>query len=316
MKFSLATKKYIEERMRVGLSCKSSGYLLKQFERMNGDKELSNITEDEIFKFVYSGKVSEKTHFSRFSIIRGLYKWAVNRGTVQSSPIVSDGPKSTCVFIPYIYTREELKKLFASAGTLNDRSSPMQGDTMKAVLVTLYACGLRLSEALNIRLCDIDLNSQRLTILETKFKKSRILPFGDELCAFISKYYRMRCKHLPLPYGQKSHLFVSRTGHQFSKNHISHMFERIRKLADIYVPERKQQPRLHDLRHTFAVHKLMELYNSGKEVNKLIHELSTYLGHKDLEDTKVYLSMTKEFLEIVSQKFEIFANQEKENHEK
>lgn len=309
MKFSLAISKSIEEKKRVGLSYRSSACVLRQFEKFNGDCDLSDITEEDIFKFVYSGNVSSKTQFYRFSLLKRLFTWAVNRGTLQDNPIVSEGPKSFCDFTPYIYSRDELRQLFSASETLNDRSSPMQGDTMKALLVTIYACGLRLSEGLNIRLCDIDLLTQKLTILETKFKKSRILPFGDELNAFLKEYHKKRITHLPLPSAQESYFFASRTGQQLHKNYVSHIFGRIRQLANI-TGEKRRLPRLHDLRHTFAVHKLMELYDSGEDVNKLINELSTYLGHKDLDDTKVYLTMTKEFLEIVSNKYEKFINQE------
>lgn len=304
MRLAQAIKSFTEVKRRIGLSFKSSHSLLMQFLRQTGDKELNCITEQEIKNYVYSGTVSSKTRSARFSKVKRLLEWAHNQGYLSVLPMPHVGPKYVNNFTPYIYSREELKKIFFSAGSLNDRSSPMQGDTLKTFFVTLYACGLRLSEGLNIRLCDVDFEKKTILILESKFRKSRILPFGSQLETVLRNYRDKRIKYLPLPQKDKSYFFVSRNGNRFSKNHVSHMFERVRKLANIYIPTRDQQPRLHDLRHTYAVHKLTEWYEQGENVQDLIYNLSTYLGHKDLEDTKVYLSMTKDFLQIVSNKFE------------
>lgn len=309
MKLAQAIKSFTETKRRVGLSFVDSYYMLMQFQKIVGDKELNCITEQDVFNFVNSGNVSTRTRAARFSKIKKLLEWAQNFGVLSSFPIISPGPKAVYNFTPYIYSRDELKHLFYAAGSLNDRSSPMQGDTLKTFLVTVYACGLRLSEGLNIRLCDVDFEKKTIIILESKFKKTRILPFGSQLEEVLRDYKEKRIKNLPLPQKNESYFFVSRNGNRFASTHISHMFERVRKLANIYVPSRKQQPRLHDLRHTYAVHKLMEWYEQGENVQELIYNLSTYMGHKDLEDTKIYLSMTKDFLRIVSNKFEDYIEQ-------
>ena len=306
MKLARAIESFTEVKRRVGLSYRESHYTLLQFLKQTGDKDLNCITEQEIINFVYSGTVSSKTRSARFTKVKKLFEWARDQGCLSVLPMPPVAPKLVNTFTPYIYSRDELKHIFFSAGSLNDRSSPMQGDTLKAFLVTIYACGLRLSEGLNIRLCDVDFERKTIIILETKFKKSRILPFGNQLETVLRDYRDKRIKYLPLPQKDKSYFFVSRNGNRFSSTHISHMFERVRKLANIYVPTRDQQPRLHDLRHTYAVHKLTEWYEQGENVQKLIYNLSTYMGHKDLEDTKVYLTMTKDFLQIVSNKFEQF----------
>ena len=306
MKLSTAIKKFVREKQLVGLNYDDAKFMLEQFSRFSGDIELDCITNQNVVDYVYSGNITETTQAARFQKVKKFLEWAVNREFITRMPITSIGPKIQKKFIPYIYSREELKRLFSASGTLDDRSSPLQGKTLKMLLVTIYACGLRLGEAIDLRICDVNLAEQKIIVLESKFRKTRILPIGETLCNELQNYLKLRRSCLLLPKGKESSFFASRTGHNFCTTHIDHTFQRIRNLADIAGINRKIPPRIHDLRHTYAVHKLMEWYRAGENVNDLLPYLSTYMGHKDLEDTKVYLTMTREFLSLISDKYETY----------
>ena len=170
--------------------------------------------------------------------------------------------------------------------------------------------GLRVGEAIRLNLCDVDLEQRIITVRDTKFYKTRLVPIGPRLASKLRVYLRQRCA-LALPLGQDSALLCTRTGHRLNYQYVITLFQRVRLAAGIARPTGElRPPRLHDLRHTAAVHRVLEWYRAGKDVQRLLPQLATYLGHVDIRSTQRYLRMTPELLHEASRRFAIYSGQE------
>jgi integrase/recombinase XerD len=157
-------------------------------------------------------------------------------------------------------------------------------------------------------LADVDLGERVLTVRGTKFYKSRLVPIGHQLAGALSRYIEQRGT-LPMPQGAQSAMLASRAGQRQSYQRVITLFQRVRARADIGVPlGESRPPRLHDLRHTAAVHRLVAWYQQGHDVQQLLPRLATYLGHVDIDSTRRYLQMTPELLQQASSRFAAYAN--------
>jgi integrase len=118
-----------------------------------------------------------------------------------------------------------------------------------------------------------------------------------------------RRRRLPMPAGEKSSFFTSRTGAAWTYPRVITLFQRVRRIARIECPPNEPRPpRLHDLRHTAAVHRVLSWYRSGQDVQRLLPRLATYLGHVEISSTQRYLQMTPELLQEASQRFARYAD--------
>ena len=147
------------------------------------------------------------------------------------------------------------------------------------------------------------------------FDKSRLVPIGSALTEGLSVYSRER-RHLPMPDGAHSAFFASHTGKPVSRGQLERVFSRLRVHAAAHgPPSARRQPRLHDARHTFAVHRLVAWYREGADVQACLPVLATYLGHVNLSGTQAYLPMTPELLDEASKRFARYAFVDKQEND-
>jgi site-specific recombinase XerD len=179
--------------------------------------------------------------------------------------------------------------------------------TFRTLLLLLYGAGLRFTEATALTIADVDLAENVLTIRATKFYKSRLVPIGPQLATVLANYIPVR-RHSRLEQDETSYFLANRDGTRLASSTVQAAFDRLRRMAGVHsAAGGRQIPRLHDLRHSFAVHSLTAWYRQGADVQRLLPVLSSYLGHSDLEGTKVYLSMTPELLRQASLRFARYA---------
>ena len=166
---------------------------------------------------------------------------------------------------------------------------------------------MRGAEARGLTLADVDLSASVLTVHDTKFYKSRLVPVGLQLVNTLREYGKMRATR-PRPAGKDSTFLANRDGTRLTGSTAQHAFRRLRCTAGIGDTDAtRQPPGLHSLRHSFAVHRLVAWYRQGADVQRLLPFLSTYLGHARLAETQVYLSMTPDLLHEASLRFERYA---------
>ena len=242
---------------------------------------------------------------NKYYALAGFWRHAISRGHAARSPLPDNEPRSPVRTPPYIYSPDELQRLFDPANVEISRRGAVQLDevTFRTLLLVLYGAGLRFSEATRLTLADVDLTEAVLTIRATKFYKSRLAPVGPQLAEVLKAYMPWRLRG-NLERGQDSYLLANRDGTRLASSTVQAAFDAMRRIAGIHgAAGGRQIPRLHDLRHSFAVHTVTAWYRQGADVQRLLPVLSTYLGHADLEGTKVYLSMTPELLQQASLRF-------------
>lgn len=189
----------------------------------------------------------------------------------------------------------------------------MQPQTLRMLLLLLYGAGLRVGEALSLRFCDVNLVERVLSVWDSKFFKSRLIPIGEWLSAALAEYLSMR-EDLPVLSGERSRVFVFQTGKALSYTTVRAAFAQMRERAGVQRPKGDHwQPRIHDLRATFAVHRLVAWYREGANVQARLPLLATYLGHTSVAGTMCYLSMIPSLLSEAALRFERYALQPKEN---
>ena len=173
-------------------------------------------------------------------------------------------------------------------------------------ILLLYGAALRISEALSLTLADVDVLAGILTIRESKFYKTRLVPMSPALTSALKAYMAERAKQASTR--PDASLFLTRNGTPLVRYTAENVFRRIRVRAGVLRHDGgRYQPRLHDLRHATAVHRLVSWYRQGADVQQLLPQLATYLGHLHIAGTQRYLTLTPELLREASQRFEQYA---------
>lgn len=306
MKLEQFIHQYIAYRKSLGEKFRTNEVMLKAFYKSVGANLLiESVTENAINNFLYSTSKSVTSGwFCRHTALLGFYKYALARNYITTIPLPKVLPKRPEPFVPYIYSRKELKNIFDCGLTYQKNQSFVKPYMVRNILILTYAIGLRLHETLEIKLEDIDLDNRVITVKESKFYKSRLLPFNDQLANIIREYLLWR-KLYGYPQNMGAYLFVGSGNDIFKIDTMRGIFERIRTEAGIKRADKATfQPRIHDLRHTFAVNRLISWYQQNKDVQQLLPILSTYLGHTHLAHTTVYLSMTNDLLKEANIRFE------------
>ena len=182
----------------------------------------------------------------------------------------------------------------------------IDADTLRALLLLLYGAGLRRGEAMRLKIEDVDISQSLIHIRGTKFFKTRIVPLSDDLNTVIRTFIARQRNHYSV--GGESRLFSSCDDTALSETTVGVTFRRLCTIAGIRRNGgARNQPRIHDLRHSAAVHRVTAWYRCDADLNDLLPKLATYLGHAGLSGTQRYLTMTQELLAEASCRFEAFA---------
>jgi site-specific recombinase XerD len=241
--------------------------------------------------------------------VRRLFDWLVAQGDVARSPVRTRPRRETAQRIPFLFNAEQARRLLAAAALLPDRNNaPLRGDTYRTMFALLYGLGLRAGEVSRLRAGDVDFGRQLLVIRDTKFSKSRLVPFGPRIGQLLNGYLARRAQRS----GSLSSEALTFSFDGSTAISLSAMGRALHQLCaelEVRIPPGVSRPRVHDLRHSFAVGTLLRWYREGIDpASRLLH-LSTFLGHADPASTAVYLTITPELLAQASRRFERFAGE-------
>jgi site-specific recombinase XerD len=200
---------------------------------------------------------------------------------------------------PYIYHSSQLRALMAAASGLAPPGS-LRPHTYRTLLGLLYSTGIRIGEAMALNLQDVQPDSHRLYIAEGKFRKARWVALSESSGRALEQYVDKRIKIAP--HRPDSALLLNQRRRRLCHPTVNMTFRGLLQKCGI-AHHKRTGPRIHDLRHTFAVHRLLAWYRQGRDVNALLPALATYMGHVDIKSTRVYLQPTAELLQQVSQRF-------------
>ncbi len=194
-------------------------------------------------------------------------------------------------YIPYIFSNDELAALFKQADACHYCAEvPYRQWIMPLLFRMLYGCGLRISEALNLKVRNVDLHDGVLTIMDGKFNKDRLVPLSEELLQRCNDFV----KQVHLFSDVNTYFFPAPNGQAVTKGNVYKNFRKFLWEARISHGRWGKGPRVHDFRHTFAVHCLRRWVLEGKDLTAYLPILKTYLGHHSFSDTSQYLRLTAE----------------------
>ncbi len=202
---------------------------------------------------------------------------------------------------PYIYSEQDLRAIMAAARHMGPTGS-LRPSVMATLVGLLAATGLRIGEALKLTLADVDLKRRVLVIRETKFNKSRYVPFSPSTARHLTEFLRER-KKAGFSIEPGAAVFVNPSGHAYGHPRICAIFIELLRSIGLRGPVGQPGPRVHDLRHGFAVRRLLAWYREGADLSAKLPVLSTYLGHTTVTGTEVYLRATAELLEQADKRF-------------
>lgn len=298
---------YLATRRRLGYQLRIEGGELLRFARFaDASGHRGPVTVELALRWAQTAASSTRLYRARrIETVRcfARYQALMEPGTeVPPARILGPAHRRTQ---PHIYSQDQISTLLALAARLRSQIG-LRARTYVAILSLLACTGLRISEALRLQLADVDLDAGLLTIRETKFHKSRLVPVHPSATTALRAYVAHRGRvQRQRP---DATLFISEAGRKIAYTTVRTVFRELADLTVARVPGRRR-PRLQDFRHSFACRCLLGWLREGVDVHERIAALSTYLGHAKVSDTYWYLTGVPEIMAITASRFEHFARE-------
>jgi integrase/recombinase XerD len=283
---------FLRDKRSRGFGYHREAYHLLQLDRFLAEAGLAEVglpqplTEQWLSR---SAHRKPSTHRKRVVVIRQLAAFVQRHGYPAYQPLLPWTPRKEVRSAARIFSREEMRALFNAADQLayNPRS-PVRHLVVPELFRVLYGCGLRIGEARRLTVADVDLDSGVLRIRQGKFRRDRIVPIAPGLRRRLERYAQAPGARAP-----SEPFFPAPRGRPYGHQGIYCLFRELLERASIVHGGRGQGPRLHDIRHTFAVHRLEAWYREGEDLNARLPLLATYLGHQSMVGTQAYLQLTQ-----------------------
>ena len=306
--FAVYLKNFLDEKRALGYKYIEQERCLHEFDSLSLKYDCSGGLPRELVMAYVEKKPhwSHSTQRHKVMIARNialyLQKYGLSVYLCDEKSVTKDSGN----FKPYIFTRRQMEQIFNLADNIPPRGSANSNIFYPVVLRMLYGCGLRISEALALRMKDVDLSEGLLYIYDSKNHKDRIIPMDESLTVHCKKY----AEHIHTIYNDNDYFFKSPKGGKYAKNTVYYYFRELLWKCGISHGGRKNGgPRLHDVRHTFCVHSLYQFCKNGVPHRTALPILSAYMGHSSIDSTGRYLRLTAEaFPELAAQMEDAFGD--------
>ncbi len=297
---------FLEVKRSAGYEYISAELILRRFDRFCFSKFPSEtVLSEEIACTWATKKESEalETFKNKVTLIRQFAKYIISTGNY--AYVV---PKSFIPRIPehcsYIYTSDDLKRFFSTVDNKNYKSRfKYTYYTLPVLFRVLYCCGLRISEVLNLKVKDVDLENGILSIYKTKNNNDRLVPINEFLTTLCKEYSEKMHKYStdnnPFFYNKQYDL-------KFSYQTLEDLFQQIINNSNITNSKDHNGARIHAFRHTFAINCFNKWILENKDLSAYQAFLKTYMGHSSFDETTYYLKLTKSMFQNITDKSEVY----------
>lgn len=287
-----AVQDYLALRRSLGFTLREAGRLLLTFVAFMEQQRASTITTALALAWAQQSPTVHPAEWARrLSIVRIFARY--RHATDPRTEVPPDGllPFRPPRARPYLYADEEIARLLQAALTMPCRyeCGTLRPRVFYCLFGLLSVSGLRLGEARNLRLDDVDLDAGVLTIQGAKFGKTRLVPLHASTCAVLADYLARRARHWA-GRAVSPYVFVSSWGNRLDVGDIHRTFYVLSRQIGLRGPSDRHGPRIHDFRHRVAVQTLWRWYRTGEDPERRLPILSAYLGHVHVRDTYWYLS--------------------------
>jgi integrase len=291
---------YLGLRRALGFKLHNVGRLLGQFvDYLDEHGVHAPTTESALAWATLSASASSNWRAIRLSAVRGFaaYLHSIDPSVeVPPAGLIHHGPDRAT---PYLYSEPEILALMQEAAGLRPQ---LRAATYQTLIGLLAVSGLRVGEAIALDNADLDIDSELLVVRHTKFDKSRLVPLHPSTIEALQRYRDLRDRTHSCPACPA--LLVSSTGTRLLHSNIGLTFTRLAGQAGITRRSASCRPRIHDLRHGFAVSTVLDWYRQDADVEAMMPRLSTYLGHTDPKHTYWYLSAAPELMALAGQRLD------------
>ena len=298
---------YLDERHRLGYDTSTTGYALRSFARYVDGLDLDGPLTVEIMaawaRCAKTNTDKPATWARRLKLLRPFARW------LQQFDPRTEVPDDTVFgrvgqrLAPHIYSEQEIADLLAAARRLGPT---LRGAIYEALFGLLAATGLRVSEAVHLMDADVDLKSDILTVRQTKFAKSRQVPLHPSTVEVLQQYRELRNRHITVT--DETPFFIStrgqRRGCALGLRQVHRIFQQLRDQLGWVNRGAHANPRIHDLRHTFIVRRVLLWHAQGVDIDQAMLSLSTYVGHAMVTNTYWYLTGVPELMALAAGQFE------------
>jgi integrase len=297
-----AVQDYLALRRGLGFKLKKHPRLLEEFALFLEQAGESRITTRLALQWATQPQQIQQAEWAaRLSVVRGFARYCSATEPMTEIPAEGLLPYRPNRAKPYLYSDEQIHQLLEAAQKMPTTHS-LQPWTYHCLFGLLAVTGLRISEALNLRSTDVDWSEGVLTIRDSKFGKSRLIPLHASSLQVLSDYGARR--DLMFAHRKTPYFFCSRYDGRLDEGQVRRVFYMISRQIGIRGASASHGPRLHDFRHRFAVQTLLRWHHNGEDVRRRLPILSTYLGHGHVTDTYWYVTATPELMAAVGQLLE------------
>jgi integrase len=295
---------YIALRQRLGTKFLEGARLLRAFAAFADAEGAVRVATDVALRWACGARATALVSAGpRLRVVRAFAQWRRATDPVTEVPPADLLPVRYRRRPPYLYTDSDLGRLLQAARDLPSAGG-LDGLTYGTLFGLLIVTGMRISEAVALERLDVDIPAAVLTIRRTKFGKSRLVPLEASAVDALSRYAMRRDQCVPQR--RADAFFVSETGVAMTAWKARHVFVRLSAQIGLRPPVHGHRyghgPRLHDLRHRFAVRTLIDWYRAGENVEARLPYLATYLGHVHANETYWYLEAVPELLQLVTER--------------
>lgn len=291
MNLTEAKDTYVQHKRAMGLDYSTTAKTLQSFVEPIGNLPLERVTAREVLAFLDRAKISPVTWEQKYCLLRCFFDYWMARGEIEVLPLPVKRKVERRQFVPYIYTQTEIRALLKAVPlALSNTRCRYDSHCIRTLVIFLYGTGVRPGEATQLLVDDLDLCRDRVTIRAKLARPSRTIPIGPDLKRLLGEYLSSR---QPQKAGNRR-LFLTKASNELNSDSVHDIFERVRRIAGIVRHDAKLQPRINDLRHTFAVHRIAGWIKHGAHVNRMLPALSVYLGLNGYGAIDRYLTLTPE----------------------
>lgn len=291
MRLSDAIKAYVENKCSAGISFAHGSYHLSSLCKHVGDPPLCQVSSRDVQSFLDLHPEAGVLWRTRYFLLLRFFEFWSFRGAMPRLLLPPPRARVRRTFTPHIYTKTEICSLLKAIPRCQKHNLCIVApETFRGVILTLYATGALIGEVLDLRITNVNFQKRRITFPGNRVMQCRTIPICDDLKQELQSSGSMQR-------GQpgRSHFFLTKTGQAIRPDTLQHSFRQLRRMAGVLRRDGElRQPRMRDLRSTFAVHRITSWIKQGVDLNRFLPALAAYMGNVSLESTESYLSLTPE----------------------
>ena len=292
MNLSEAIDVYVRRKRSEGLLFEAGAKVLSTFCNHTGDFLLGEIKAHHISAFLDRRPSAVTSWRVHHSLLRKFFDYWAARDAIGPLLMPPNRRPPQHSFVAHIYTRDEIRRLIrAIPKCQSDVSLSLDEQTVRCAILLLYATGAKVGEVAGLRVSNVDAERGNISFCGGRFGRSRIIPIGPDLRTILRRYLVFRQQERPT----NDHLFITRDGRPARASQLRYRFQRLRGCAGIQKRNGAGgEPRMRDLRPSFAVHRIGSWIKNGADLNRMLPALAAYMGLVGLTATERYMALTPE----------------------